>query len=1112
MLGPAVGLRADEPRAEGTPVYVIVDRAEDLESLRRRIDRPDFVILRGSSYETLKGQARDPSAPPSPLRGVIESVVVGGELLEDLADLNVEFGIGLSGESPAWVPVRLDGLIPTSAREGDEELPVRSVAGSWQVKIRGEGAHRVRFATTARIATSLAGPQGRRLELTIPEAASTRVNLIVGANASDFATMGQGGFREGLVLESIEGGQRHRLGASLTPRRKLDLSWRRTGDDASLAGPPLLNAQGEIAIDVERGTLRAKSSWDVRSERGTVRELELRIDPSDELIGLESDGRPVLGEGGSGGASGLIRVPLAEPLRPGGVTRLDVTTRRAFAPEMTARMTYRGVPFLNVVAQNGLIAVSQKGGDPWVGGTAGRGLRQIDPKTELSSTLRALPSIVLAYHFVEQPFDLAIQVDPAPPWVQVQSRTTVTLESGRARVDSWLSYDVLRGRIFETKVAIPPELTLELVGPESAIAASERIGRAPDSAGGVLACRLTPRASEDGHFAIHLSGWQALGADGPVKVGLPRPIDAQSRGGTVALLASRGLSVEVARDSGVDGEAFLSASAETPPNWNWPSGRPGLATSPPIWLRSVDSPDALALVTTRRDREVREAATLGATVERDRLEVRQVSDLRVRFGVLESVEIDVPAEVDGAWEVDAEDVSRRDALGVVEPGSIRYRLTLTRPATEGVRLRFRIRQDLAAPLTEAQSSRLAIPRLKVLGAESGPVRATVAEGPDIDLEPQGPGWSSLDREVLTAPPDGTPSPRFRYVGTGPAVVTARSFPKAALPIVVASRLWLRTTREPSGALRTSAWYRVDRHDGLLKIALPEGAEWLRAQVGGQAVALVDRADDAPDSFAIKLPEGSTGPDVVAIDYRQEAAETSQWAAPRLLDGGVVQECFWEARIPWTHALAGVPARWSDANRWAWGTYAFMRSPDLPYDALSSWITGEKKVGAAADPSDREGAHSFLFWKIGDPTPLRPTILSRAGLVASCSGSVLAIGLLLMLARPRGLAVWVAMPSAILAAAVFVPPSILGLVVQSGLVGVLLLAIAFATKRLVDRRGPTLSGFVEASRSGLNFEVGSSRLAQLPDLGSEGSTVIRGRPGTTIDHAPAAAGATGTDHS
>lgn len=1108
ILGSCVAMPthgADDPQAVGTkddaPVYIFLEGGAegDLEAVRKRLARPNFVILSGAKYDALRARAKGPAIAVEPLRGLIESVAVGGEVLDDLAHLTIDCGIALVGPDAVWVPIRLDKLYVSAAREGDRELPIRTVDGSWQVQLKGEGVHRVQITLSTPVVSVPGDSQARRLALAIPEAASTRVQLVLGSSARDVVTVGAAGAREPLQVEPIEAGQRNRVAEFLTPRRTLELAWK-IASDPGVVGPPLVTAQGEISLEVERGSLRARSSWEVRAERGTVRKLELRVDPADELVGLECDGRPVAGDEPRDAASGTLTVPLIEPLGPGGSVRLVVTTRRALAPETTSRMTYRGVPLLNVAAQTGVLAIAQPGGDPWISDSPGRGLRQIDPRSELPAGLRARPSIIKAYQFVEQPFDLGLQVDPSPPWVRVKSRTTITVDSNRARVDCWLDYAVARGRVFEVQVALPESMTLDQVGPETTVAASERLARTPGQSSRTLVARLSPKASADGEFSIHLAGWQPITPGTTVPVLLPSPMEAQSRGGLLAVLGARNISVELGRDPASPPGDFRPAGHEPPAAWAWPPESEIAAMPPALWLRHDDAPASIALQLTARARTVQEETTLDAQIDRRRLEVRQETTLRVRFGSLGKLDVSVPPEAEGFWDVEGAEVVRREPIGPDRDGSARYRLFLGREVTDTARLRFRIRRPLATAIVANRATRLLIPSIKISGVESSPMHVRVAADEGIDLAAEGKGWRDVAEDDVSTNRDSGPAARLERTGTGPSAILATAHAVASLPRLVASRLWLRTTRDADAALRTTAFYRLETHDGALVVSLPDGAEWVRAKIGTETLADVERMAHPVDAFRLKLPTDSADPVLVTLEYIQRGGG-SAWGIPRLLEGGIVQETYWEVRIPWSLALTGTPEGWSDENDWHWNAYALMRRPSLTPEALSLWVTGASpKARIPADPG-QDGAHGYLFARVGNPADLRPRIVSRAGLVGGCSGAVLAIGLLLMLARPWVRLAWVLLPIALLAAAVSVAPSVILLVVQSSTLGCVLVVVAALTQRFVERRRMIPAGFAEPSGLIVGGPSGSGH-AGPAEAGSDASTVIRGRSATTADHVPA----------
>ena len=55
-------------------------------------------------------------------------------------------------------------------------------------------------------------------------------------------------------------GKGKRLTAHLSPRSKLEVSWSDNADSGEQT-PPLLTAQGEIAIDLDAQQMRTRSSW-----------------------------------------------------------------------------------------------------------------------------------------------------------------------------------------------------------------------------------------------------------------------------------------------------------------------------------------------------------------------------------------------------------------------------------------------------------------------------------------------------------------------------------------------------------------------------------------------------------------------------------------------------------------------------------------------------------------------------------------------------------------------------------------------------------------------------------------------------------------------------------
>jgi hypothetical protein len=247
--------------------------------------------------------------------------------------------------------------------------------------------------------------------------------------------------------------------------------------------------------------------------------------------------------------------------------------------------------------------------------------------------------------------------------------------------------------------------------------------------------------------------------------------------------------------------------------------------------------------------------------------------------------------------------------------------------------------------------------------------------------------------------------------------------------------------------------------------------------------------------------------LVELDYTVAAGHaTGAWGAPRLLDGGFVQQTLWEVRIPWVRAVVGVPRGWTDENTWVWDRYHFRRRAWQSASELAAWAGGvlaEPSTVESGEETPGGDVQSYLFGQSGPPTDLGVWIASRGLLVGVCSGTVLLLGtVLIQVRRPSLRLAWAVLLALLLASATLVQPSVVLLVVQAALIGVLLSLLTALMQYLVHRRRhvpvfgetSTRSGTV-APGSSLNLSFGA---------GSDDSTQIRVRPiSSTAEHHPPA---------
>ena len=182
-----------------------------------------------------------------------------------------------------------------------------------------------------------------------------------------------------------------------------------------------------------------------------------------------------------------------------------------------------------------------------------------------------------------------------------------------------------------------------------------------------------------------------------------------------------------------------------------------------------------------------------------------------------------------------------------------------------------------------------------------------------------------------------------------------------------------------------------------------------------------------------------------------------------------------------------------------------RPPGWPTGPAARALAPSTAAGTGPDDDPRGDYHSYLFGRPGGPAGLPLRIASRAWLVAIFSGSVLVVGGVLVLVwRPPLRMAWVAGMVLGLSVATLFHPSVTFLAVQSGMVGLLLVALLALMHRLVGRRRSGTSIYVDAGSRATGYIPQGSTLTRVVTVGSDDSTAIRSRPiapNSTMDYVP-----------
>lgn len=1106
FAGAALARASDPPGSPvRDPIPVILDAPADREALWNRLARPDFVILDGDEYRGLR-ERLGLSGPGAARPARVVSVAVSGKVDGDWAHLAVEQVVDVDRDEPGWVAVRLDGLLLSRASEAGRDLPVRlGEDRAWQVEVSGRGEHRIALAGLAPVRGSA---DLRRLDLATPPAASMRLDLEVPRAVRSAST----GPNEPIDLPA-EPAAPARLVASLSPRSRIDLSWREKADP-SAAPAGLATARGDITLEFERGLMRARSTWTVAAVRGVIDRLVVRGSAFDEVAEVEVDGRPVPHESRVEGTKLVIAIPLAEPIRPEQPRQVRIATRRVISSSGPARVPFPGFAFDDARVQTGTLTIARLG-PIHPAATPGRGIRAVDLRPEPAGETPGRPAAVALFEFSAQPFELPVQVDPEPTILRAEARTNVILGPTSAQVFTRLDFRAVQGRAAEVAVVLPRGLRFDSAGPPDVVE-STRIApleaapadAAPDASDRVATLTLTRAARDAGSFGVDLKGQAPIDPSGVVLLPLFRPRDVSDGGGVLALRGRRDLAFDLA--PGPDGSPPAFRPEWGPPAEGW-GNLPGvdLGLTAPAWFRQDPGAVAMPLRVAPLPVAYHHQSSVEVAVDRAGADVVDLVEGTVDSGLLDQVEVRVPSSVPARWEIDGTDVADHDPIERRPDGSRTIRVRFARGQAGAFRLRFRYRLRFPEPVAPGAEPVAEVALIEPTAGASLGDRIAARGEPGLDLAVRAPGWK--------APSDaGTEAVRLlRPPGPGagadtePVRIAVRPVPTTALPASIASRVWLRTVQRPDGDLETTARFHLETRSGSIAVALPALSRWTRAEVDGNPVGSGVEVL-GPDRYRVRLP-GDPAPEqcVVRLDYVVPAASArGPLIPPRLLDGVLVQQTLWEVQVLGTRVGVGVPPGWSDENEWYRDGIILKRRPWRGAADLSAWVAGTAGPGSAAEaaPLLDYGRHGYLFSRVGPAAAMAFRLESRFMLVGLCSGPILLVGLLILGRRPPPRPLLAGVLVALFVAGTFGDVSVIVLIVQSSLLGFALLLAAVAMQGVLGRRAAAES---RSSDHRVGPPAPAPPSAQPAAFLADGSTAIRPQPAppaaSTTGHPPGAGG-------
>ena len=474
-----------------------------------------------------------PEPPP-----IVRSVEVRGEAMEDRVALVIRYEIAIPDPRRSyWAVIRLDGRVLERVYEGDRDLAARVGTGDvWEVEIpartRTDPDH-VADATPNDMSTQPASTwsivtvtvelnaptrlvaEGRALDLAIPEAAMTRLDLTVpGRIAKAVTSDGQPlpfTIQEPIPTtpttptspgapaasptpdEAPAERATSRLTARLTPRARLEVRWS-TRDDSSRSAPVRLAARALVEATLTATSCRALATFEIGCLSGAPEVLRFDLDPDLELLSVRLDGQTIARaprvestpnpNDPVAKSSNRIEIRLPEPMLRGGRRVVALTVRRPFvktpvadaggpSPAAEGSTTLRSELILRlprpveVLDLSGSLAVN-RGEDLWFELRPLQGLRVIDPATELPPELKSPETNLGAFRF-DEPFEIAVTARPVPARTLVETASTLTIGRERLAWSSRATLEMVQGGLSGVTIALPEGFQPERVGPSEIV-------------------------------------------------------------------------------------------------------------------------------------------------------------------------------------------------------------------------------------------------------------------------------------------------------------------------------------------------------------------------------------------------------------------------------------------------------------------------------------------------------------------------------------------------------------------------------------------------------------------------------------------------------------------
>lgn len=971
------------------------------------------VLIPYAEYRKLLERAGitpvDPERPP--VTALISEANYTANIDKELARITAKFKVQVLDRPWAEIPLAFGDAAVGEVTASDQNVMLRGTGdGTYALLLPSKGQHEVTIELVARVHTS---PDGRSFDLSVPSTAITTLDLVVPQADQTIEVTP----RLVALPADSEANQTHTR-ASLGATNKITARW----FPRASAKPEmdlLASVTNYSAVSVEEGLMHVDTTLEYEILRGTLSQLRIAVPKEYRILDIASTTARVRNWQSAEEANRqVITVELLSPVSNRAV--IEVHAERPIGEEafpvsgIDADGKVHGIHAIDALRESGQLALSSS---PTLNLTVEeqQGLARLE-EAEVRENLRRAGARY--FKFYNQSFRLTALARSIQPRLLVTQTTHLHFGDAELSIKSQLNYQIERTGVFELKLLLPENFTVDRVE------CSSLKEYYVDAMSRVLTVSLLDRQMQP--LAVTITGRVPLPAASSESLMLPliEPQGVERETGNILVYALPSIEVIADRDavvgafplqSGEAGSLLEQSDTEFTAAWTY-------------HRRPVQLPVRTIRKPTRLTAQVATAANVGE----DLVSVATTLNYDVEFAGIDTLRFAVPEAVADRIQIEAIDdtpaIKQKSRAAEAEDGWVTWTVVLqeSRTGTQSLRVSYDLPQatPTAGAQPAAQPAELTLQPLRPLGLpakDNVPEIALVAVVGEISVQKDralsvtasssGGDIEPIDvRELELLSDDASLAYRYHQQPAQLVVKWTKLDIQGVVETIVSRALVEVVLGRDASATYRCRYQVKSSQRQRIPIDLPAGMETLAVLVDGAQTALEERSagdsEEGWNSYFVNVARSKRSDETFQLTllFRVPIQPAPfEWRRGVLLlrlpriggseaDDVAVQQMRVAAWVPEEFSLVGSPDRFVKETRTrvpAWNELRIVGDSDTV--DMETWIGGAQ--GAVFDfPTE---GHVYRFSNLGGAPQIEVTWWHMPFVTAVISGALFVIALLLL---------------------------------------------------------------------------------------------------------------------